>query len=454
MMRTIFVFGILGIGIVSSFFNRYAALLLYLWFALFRPQEFLWISISEWRLSLIIGLLLVVPCLLTGILPNMSRPLSIGSILFIIVACVAQAGAYNAATSWMWLDYIVKLIVISLFAVTLIDNQRKFIVAVAVIAGSFGFYSAKAGLAYLIGGGVRFSDGLAGAFIDNNGYALGIAMVLPLLFAVSQNIRRKHPIGRWVRYGFLAALLFSPLAIIGTFSRGGLIALGTAIAVFSFLQQKRLRIIICMLSFIAIVIIFVPIPKEYYSRMETIGTYNEINDESALGRIHFWKVAIDMARDHPLGIGLRGYENAYDKYDYSHGRYGTKRAVHSSHFEVLAGTGIIGALIWIGLFLYALVAAFRIRAHSHSNDLDPENKKFFYTFANGLIASIVCFVVGGSFLSGSLNDITWLSFALISSLEVLYSKVRNETMPVGEERKRYSDAIGVGTNELGSFVQS
>ena len=33
---------------------------------------------------------------------------------------------------------------------------------------------------------LRFADGLAGAFVDNNGYALGAVMIMPLLMATAE----------------------------------------------------------------------------------------------------------------------------------------------------------------------------------------------------------------------------------------------------------------------------
>jgi hypothetical protein len=37
--------------------------------------------------------------------------------------------------------------------------------------------------------------------------------------------------------------------------------------------------------------------------------------------------------------------------------------------------------------------------------------------SNALIASMVGFLIGGAFLSAALNDITWLTFGLIASLD-------------------------------------
>jgi hypothetical protein len=41
----------------------------------------------------------------------------------------------------------------------------------------------------------------------------------------------------------------------------------------------------------------------------------------------------------------------------------------------------------------------------------------FTTYGNALIASLSAFLVGGSFISMALNDLTWLTFAVIASLD-------------------------------------
>jgi hypothetical protein len=37
--------------------------------------------------------------------------------------------------------------------------------------------------------------------------------------------------------------------------------------------------------------------------------------------------------------------------------------------------------------------------------------------ANGLMTSMIGFLVGGTFLSAALNDITWLTFAMVAALD-------------------------------------
>ena len=200
MLRTLLVLGILIPGIFAALANRFAGLLLYLWFGLFRPLEFTWVDLSSLRLSLVVGALFVVPSLLTGTFPNVTHPLSFGAILFLLSALIAQLSAFNAAIGWYWIDFLARLLLVSLLSVTLINTRQRFIAVLAVIAVSFGFHTAKAGLYALMHPGSRFMEGLAGAFIDNNGYALGMAMVLWLLVGKSHNVSRP-----WMKKALIVA---------------------------------------------------------------------------------------------------------------------------------------------------------------------------------------------------------------------------------------------------------
>lgn len=418
MLRTIFVAVLLAVGIVASLWNRFAALLVYVWFALFRPQEWMWVDVTSLRLSLLLGALLVIPSLLTGIFPAIAHPLSLGAIATFGAALVAQVNAVNPDLGWIWIDQFGRLILVSLFATTLVNTPRRFILLTAVIAFSIGFHSGKAGVAFLIGGGVQFYDGLAGAFVDNNGYALAIAMIVPFLISVWQNLRTGSPIERWAARGFLVAVPFSMLTVIGTFSRSGFLALGLVMLLFVLMQRRRAMALVIIVLALAVALPFVPLPKGYLDRIETIQTYEEENETSALSRLHFWQVATEMVKDKPLGIGLRNFESTYDRYDTRQGEFGVRRSVHSSHFQVLAELGMIGAVAWLGLFGYAGLIALRVRRYAFAaTDLTPQERTFYFTSANMLLVSMAGFIVGGAFIALALNDLTWYTFAMTASLD-------------------------------------
>ena len=416
-------------GMVLALKHRYVGLLLYVWFALFRPQEWLWMDISFLRPSLIIGLLLVIPSLLTAVFPNVSHPIGIASVLFVFFGVVAQFVAVDPQLAWMWLDYLVRLVIICLFAITLTTTPRRFVALMTVMAVSFGFHSAKAGLASLLAGGVQFFDGLAGSFVDNNGYALGCAMIMPILIASGQNLHllrrafdektRRH----WARVFFYAAVPLTAFAIVSLFSRGGFIALTVAVVTFILVQRRRLIALTSLAVVAALAVAFIPVPKGYTERINTIRTYEEVGETSALSRLHFWQVAVDMSIDRPLGVGLRNFESAYDMYDFSDGEYGRMRAVHNSHLQVLAETGFGGAIVYVLLFAYAMFAALRVRHRARRIAPSTQLSRFFFTSANAMIVSMVAYLAGGTFVSMPLNDLTWLTFALVASLDRLAAQL-------------------------------
>jgi putative inorganic carbon (HCO3(-)) transporter len=422
LLRSLFVLAILVPGLAAAVFNRFAALLLYLWFALFRPQDWLWMDITRFRLSMVLGALLIGPSLLTGIGPNLTHPLSIGGVLFLACALLAQMNAFAPAVGWAWIDFYVRLLVVCLFLVTLAKTPKRIVAVLAVVACSLGIHAGKAGFAWIAIGGVRFADGLAGAFVDNNGYAMGTVMIMPLLVAAGQNIHYVFEgqwprLEKWTRLAIFAMAGFCTFTVIGTYSRGGFLSLSAAVLTFIALQKKRAAAFSGLFAVVLLFLLVVPIPQSYLDRLQTIRTYEEIGEDSAMSRPHFWKVAIAMAERNPFGVGLRQYENAFDTYDFLDGRYGRGRSVHSSHYQVLAELGYPGAVVWGCLLVYSLFLGWRLRARSSSPYMPDEHRALLFTCANGLTVSMIGFLVGGSFLTLALNDLTWLTFAMFAALD-------------------------------------
>jgi putative inorganic carbon (HCO3(-)) transporter len=429
-VRTIFVFAILIPGVAAALMNRFAGLLLYLWFALFRPQEWMWFDVTSWRLSLMLGILLVFPSIVTGILPNLTHPLSLGGLLFLVCALLGQIHAFNSAIGWAWLDFFARLLIVTLLAVTLINTPRRYLLTLLVVAGSFGFHAAKAGLAVVLGlGAVRFGEGAAGAFADNNGYAVGMAMIAPLLMCCGQSLER-----RALRIGFYAAGVLCVFGVIGTFSRGGFLAITAGVLVFAMLQRRRVLAVLVLVLLAVPVGYFVQISEGFSDRLQTINTFDQVGDASAMGRLHFWNVAVKIAKDYPLGVGLFNYGSAYDAYDDTNGEFGRARSVHSSHFQVLAETGFPGFAVWLAMFSWALWVSFRIRRKAmRSQTLTPGDRRLFVSASSGLVASMAAFLVGGAFVAMALNDLTWISFALVAALDRLFQQVTATSVPAASE---------------------
>lgn len=436
--------GVLALGMLASLWSRFAALLTYVWFAMFRPQEWLWTNaMSDLRLSLVIALLLIVPSLLTGVFPNVTHPVSILSLTFVGTAVLAQFVTPWPELSWPWLDSFLRLVLVVLLSITILNTRRRVLWFMAVLAGSIGFHTAKAGLASTLGGGLRFSSGLGGAFVDNNGYALAAAMILPFLLCVFQNVDARRALERWTGWAFLAALPLTIFTVMATASRAGFLAVTTGVLMFLGLQRRRLMPLIVVVLAVVTLMPFAPMPEGYLDRLSTIRTYEEVDEESAVSRLHFWRVAIRMAASNPLGVGLRNFDRAYDDYDFLGGEYGTGRSVHSSHFQVLAELGYPGIVVWIALFMYAFVTALRIRAFGGTAGLSPDEARFYTTTGNAFVVSMASFLVGGAFIALAVNDITWFTFGLVGATDRLVSARKRELRPQLQPQRAPSDEVTV-----------
>jgi O-antigen ligase len=87
--------------------------------------------------------------------------------------------------------------------------------------------------------------------------------------------------------------------------------------------------------------------------------------------------------------------------------------------QVFAELGAFGALVWAFLFGYAVIACLRVRARASDARFTPQQQRFYFTAANGLLTSIVGFMTGGAFLALALNDLTWLTFGMVAALELM-----------------------------------
>jgi probable O-glycosylation ligase (exosortase A-associated) len=232
-------------------------------------------------------------------------------------------------------------------------------------------------------------------------------MLLPIVALLEQTTQRK-----WVRpfYWFLfVGVLYRALS---THSRGGFLAcLGLGIAYWLCSRQK-LRVLLS--TGVVIAIVLPALPDVYWSRIQTIQTYEEEEETSALGRLHFWAVAIEMAKANPfLGVGYQCYNPSYNKYDFSYGEYGKSRSVHSSFLASLAELGYLGFV----LFSLIIFGAFRNCHYVHRHSKDGLVFLELNQSATAIEMALIVFLIGGSFVIFQYNEMLWHYIGLSVALK-------------------------------------
>ena len=406
MIRTIIVIVALTIGWGYAIQGPLYAACLYLWIAYFRPESWAWSDVfATLNLSYIAGAYLVIRAIVSRV-PFRFDARTILLLLFLGHAFVSARLGLNQEYSIGYWQEFAKVIVVSIVLTNVIRTAADLRLILIVITLSLGFEAVKQGWAQLILNPGQRNDNWVPFLGDNNLVAVGMAMLLPIIGALGATSTG------WRKRAFQFMSIGVLYRGLSTYSRGGFLSLGAVSAIWFWRSEHKLKTLAAVV--IAAVLILPVLPQEFWDRMSTITAPAEERDESQQGRLHFWHVAVVMANDRPfIGVGHRGYEPAYNTYDFSEGRYLRDRAVHSAWFGVLGDLGYLGLLLFVAIFVSSLVTCRRIRLAARRGELPGP----LGPYAIALESSLVAFMVGGSFVSFQYCEMLWHFFALSIALE-------------------------------------
>jgi probable O-glycosylation ligase (exosortase A-associated) len=268
-----------------------------------------------------------------------------------------------------------------------------------VSALSLAFFGVKGGL-YTLGGGSGHVLGPPGGYISGNTeIALAMTMAVPLLYYL---VTRTD--NRWIRWGLWAAVGLTAVAVLGSFSRGGMLAIA-GMAGFFWLKSRH-KLVLAIAGIALIPAVLGTLPERWYEKMATIQTYEA--DGSAMGRINVWGFAINLAKDRPVAGG--GFEvfskemfltyapNPLDYHD-----------AHSIWFEVLAEHGFVG----LGLYLLMWLLTWRTAGATISACKKHDRLRWAVDLLRMVQVSLVGYFIGGTFLGLAYWDFPFLLVALV-----------------------------------------
>jgi probable O-glycosylation ligase (exosortase A-associated) len=207
-----------------------------------------------------------------------------------------------------------------------------------------------------------------------------------------------HARNRFVRYGLVAAMVLSGLAALGSHSRGGFLAIGAMLAFFWLKSRHKSMTGLVIIMLIPVAIGFMP--EKWSERMKSISEYEQ--DESALGRINSWKMAINLVTDRPLlGGGYAIYTRAvFDTYA---SESSLIRSAHSIYFQVLGEHGVVGLVLFLALGALAWRDANSVIRDAR----DKASLAWAADLARMVQVSLVGYAVGGAFLNLAYFDVPY-----------------------------------------------
>lgn len=209
-------------------------------------------------------------------------------------------------------------------------------------ASDFGGF-AQAAVPYVHAGGT--SDRLSGPMQDPNFFAQ--FMLLGVAVAFERAGAERSGLARVIA---TIAVALGVVAIIATYSRGGLLALVCLLPVAVYRLRHRRRWIV---GGMMVALMSLPaLPAGYLDRAVSsvpavgFGTPRERSpDESVRGRMGEMIVAWEIFQDHPVrGVGLGNYEAYFERYSLAFDQMprGGPRPAHSLYLEIAAERGLIG----------------------------------------------------------------------------------------------------------------
>ena len=309
-------------------------------------------------------------------------------------------------SAWNQWQEFAKVLVMVFVTLILVNSRERMQWLVWMIVVSLGFYGVKGGLFTLLRGGVNHVLGPANSFIaDNNALALALCMTLPLM-----RYLQLHSSGKFVRLGVAAGMLLTGVAVLGTYSRGGLVALAVVSAALFLKSRGRLAVLIVVIAVGFTAYHFMP--SSWTERMGTLQDATQTG--SGETRIQSYKFAVNVALHRPLlGGGLNVYQS--DSMWQSYGPEGAiPRAIHSIYFRALGEQGFPGLALFLALLFVSWKACSRVRKQTRRI---PE-EKWAFDLASMLQVSLVAFMAAGTFLPMTYFDLAYQLMALCAVLEL------------------------------------
>jgi probable O-glycosylation ligase (exosortase A-associated) len=249
---------------------------------------------------------------------------------------------------------------------------------------------------------------------DGNDFAMSASLLVPLCLYLFLDSTKK-----WARLAYLAITVLMVLGIVGTSSRGAVLAL-SAFAIYMWWRSRRKALGLIVVAIGVVGVLFFA-SGLFFERMGTLSNYEE--EGSAMARITTWTAATRMANDHPLlGVGASHFRVKFGVEYRPQDVEGPMPWLnaHSIFFQMLGEFGYTGIVILLGSLLYCFSTGERIlmQVRRSSSELAKSYEVTFYC----LNASLVAFAVGAAFLSALYYPHWYVMMALYTAAELMYRR--------------------------------
>ncbi len=404
----------------------YIGILVWSWLSYMNPHRLTYGMAYSMPFAQIVAIVLFVSMLLSGERKHFPvNGVTVMWLLFIAWICLTTAFAMYPDAALIQLTKVLKIQIVTLLTLVLINERERLNQLIVVIVASIGFYSVKGGIFTLMTAGAFRVWGPAGSFIEeNNALAVAVLMIVPLMLY----LYRLYSSRRWLKWLIGASIGLSIVSVIGSQSRGALVAI-IAVGGFYWLKSHS-KLLTAPFLVLAAVLMFTFMPQSWHDRMSTITEYQE--DASASQRLNSWTYSLNVANDSFIGAGFSSWSaEMFSRYA---PRPEWVYVAHSIYFAPLAEHG------WPGLILFLIILFLTWRRLSrmikNRDGLASDDDVY---LAKMLQVSLVAYMSGGAFLSLTYFDLPWHIVAItviLSSLPPVQKRAETTVAPKSPDSRR------------------
>ncbi len=311
-----------------------------------------------------------------------------------------------------------KVLLVAALVTGIASDFRRVRILYLINAFSAAFWAIKGGVKTVVLGPHQ----VYGKTYDNNLFALTSVMALPMVFYFGLSLRHAG----W-RALMLVCSALIVLAVIGSNSRAGFLAMGAVILCMAWSSRYRIRGLVAVMcvGFASLVMV----GDEIRDRFDSILTYRY--DLSASTRFEVWSFAWELLNENPLmGVGFNQFETA------RWAMLGGTRAAHNIYLQNLAELGLIGHPIWLLLIFGSMFSIFRFMRWSRRL---PPNYRWAYQWSRGLLLALVAFCIHGGFHNEEYFELTFAIIGLNVALQIATRRelvARQLEHTVDQEKRR------------------
>lgn len=389
-----------------TFVEPFIGLLLWVLFSDMNPYRYVWGLAAEIHWVYLIAVVTIFATLLhANKLQRLRWDVLTGLMLtFVLFTAVTSYFSVVPPYAWLHWEQFAKVITLSCFIILMVDSRKRMDLLIWVFVVSFAFWGVKGGVFTVLHGGHYIVKGpIKSFYYDRNMFALAMCMTLPLMRYLQLQARSRR-----VKLGLWLGMALMVLSIIGTYSRGGLIALVAVMLALVWKSRQRFRLLLVGAALLPLMLIFMP--AKWTNRMQAVVTGQAELSQSFQERVQSWEFATNLGLHHPvLGGGFGVWISPYMWERYGPPTTKHRRAVHDVLFQVLAEQGVVGLCLYVLMLLIAWVHLSRVRRLARS---DPETM-WMYDLSGFIQVCLIAFLVAGSALPDAYFNFLFQLYAVI-----------------------------------------